>query len=78
MNTFFKELKLTSSSENSSEIDTIISSNFRAKIKSDNLTSIDTTTKLKNFTFQRYGMVEAFSFEEAKFSMNFKDNKIIH
>ena len=71
-----KELKVTSSSENSSEIDTIISSNFRAKIKSDNLTSIDTITKLKNLTFQRHGMLEAFSFEEAKFSMNYKNNKI--
>ena len=73
---FLKELKVTSSSENSSEIDTIISSNFRAKIKSDNLTSIDTITKFKNLTFQRHGMLEAFSFEEAKFSMNYKNNKI--
>ncbi len=71
-----KELKVTSSSENSSELDTIISSNFRAKIKSDNLTSIDTITKLKKLTFQRHGMLEAFSFEEAKFSMNYKNNKI--
>ncbi len=71
-----KELKVTSSFENSSEIDTIISSNFRVKIKSDNLTSIDTKTKFKNFTFQRHGMLEAFSFEEAKFSLNYKNNKI--
>ncbi len=71
-----KELKVTSSSENSSEIDTIISSSFRAKIKSNNLTSIDTITKFKNFTFQRNGMHEAFSFEEAKFSLNYKNNKI--
>ena len=71
-----KELKVTSSSENSSELDTTISSNFRAKIKSDNLTSIDTVTKFKNLTFQRHGMLEAFSFEEAKFSLNYKNNKI--
>ena len=32
-------------------------------------------TKFKNLTFQRHGMVEAFSFEEAKFSMNYKNNK---
>ena len=71
-----KELKVTSSSVNSSQIDTIISSNFKAKIKSGNLTSIDTITKLKNLTFQRQGMLKAFSFEEAKFSMNYKNNKI--
>ena len=69
-------LQVTSSSKNSSEIETIISSNFRAKIKSDNLTSIDTTTKFKNLTFQRHGMLEAFSFEEAKFNMNYKNDKI--
>ncbi len=71
-----KELKVTSSSENSNDIDTIISSNFRAQIKSDNLTSINTITKFKNLTFQRHGMLEAFSFEEAKFSLNYKNNKI--
>ena len=71
-----KELKVTSSSGNSSEINTIISSNFRAKIKSDNLTRIDTLTKLKNLTFQRHGMHEELSFEETKFSMNYQNNKI--
>ncbi|MDA9734400.1 DUF3971 domain-containing protein [SAR116 cluster bacterium] len=71
-----KELKVTSSSENSSEIDTLISSNFRVKIKSDNIISIDTITKFKNLTFQRHGMLKAFSFEEAKFSLNYKNNKI--
>ncbi len=74
---FLEKLKVASNSENSSEIDTIISSNFRAKIKSNKLISIDTQTKLEDLTFQRNGMLEAFSFKEAKFSMNYKNNKII-
>mgnify|MGYP001276603993 CR=1 FL=1 len=71
-----KELKISSSYQNSNKIETLINSNFKAKIKSNKLISIDTIVKLNGFGFERNGMLEVSLIKEAKFRMNYNNNEI--